>query len=181
MHSNSRSTTIAMSLPQYTINERALCYHGPLIYEAKILKEEVWDETTSLTGLPGPHFFVHYKGWKQTCVFALSSRSPILIAIFLRWDEWVPISRLLKLDEANLALQKGLAAQSAASNAAASSSRNKAHAVSATKDAGSSRTSRKDGRGTKRGREDVRIPFRCSTTTSRTKIQFLSLITGRGQ
>lgn len=49
-------------------NERVLCYHGPLIYEAKVLKAEVWNEQNTRTGEVGPHFFVHYKGWKQTCV-----------------------------------------------------------------------------------------------------------------
>ncbi|KAJ2303608.1 Esa1p-associated factor, partial [Coemansia sp. RSA 2704] len=39
---------------------------------------------------PGPHYFVHYKGWKQT------------------WDEWVDESRALKFTEENLAKQKAL-------------------------------------------------------------------------
>ena len=50
----------------YSVNERVLCYHGPLIYEAKVLKAENWDQETTKSGIPGPHFFVHYKGWKQT-------------------------------------------------------------------------------------------------------------------
>jgi mortality factor 4-like protein 1 len=50
----------------YAVNERVLCYHGPLIYEAKILKMETWDETTTKADSIGPHFLVHYKGWKQT-------------------------------------------------------------------------------------------------------------------
>lgn len=50
----------------YTANERVLCYHGPLLYEAKILKAETWDETTTTTGITGPHYFVHYKGWKAS-------------------------------------------------------------------------------------------------------------------
>jgi mortality factor 4-like protein 1 len=54
-----------MSQP-FTINERVLCYHGPLIYEAKILKSEVWDDTSTRTGEVGPHYFVHYRGWKQS-------------------------------------------------------------------------------------------------------------------
>ena len=52
---------------QYAPNERVLCYHGPLIYEAKVLKAEVWDESNTQSDQTGPHFFVHYKGWKQTC------------------------------------------------------------------------------------------------------------------
>ena len=55
-----------MSAQTFTPNERILCYHGPLIYEAKILKADTWDETTTQTGVVGPHYYVHYKGWKQT-------------------------------------------------------------------------------------------------------------------
>ena len=48
--------------------ERVLRYHGPLIYEAKVLKCETWDETSTKLDTVGPHHLVHYKGWKQTCV-----------------------------------------------------------------------------------------------------------------
>lgn len=51
----------------FDVNARVLCYHGPLIYEAKILKKEDFVEKPSpFTGVPGLHYFVHYKGWKQT-------------------------------------------------------------------------------------------------------------------
>lgn len=53
---------------QYVVNERVLCYHGPVIYEAKILKAEVFDDSNTQTGFLGAHYFVHYKGWKATCV-----------------------------------------------------------------------------------------------------------------
>ena len=56
------------SAQTFTPNERVLCYHGPLIYEAKILKAETWDERNTQSGVVGPHYYVHYKGWKQTCV-----------------------------------------------------------------------------------------------------------------
>lgn len=56
---------MSASTTTFAQNERVLCYHGPMIYEAKILKIDGWDETT---GTVGPHFFVHYKGWKQTQV-----------------------------------------------------------------------------------------------------------------
>ena len=63
-----------MSAQSFTVNERVLCYHGPLIYEAKILKAETWDERNTQSGVVGPHYYVHYKGWKQTCVpFVLNS------------------------------------------------------------------------------------------------------------
>ena len=61
------STATVMAM-QFATNERVLCYHGPLIYEAKILKSEHWDETNTKNGEVGPHYFVHYKGWKQTYV-----------------------------------------------------------------------------------------------------------------
>ncbi|KAG2126031.1 MRG-domain-containing protein [Suillus clintonianus] len=128
-----------MSL-SFTVGERILCYHGPLVYEAKILKAETWDETNTKLSTVGPHFFVHYKGWKQT------------------WDEWVPITRLLKFNDTNVQLQKALMAQaSAAASTSGSSSKGKAHSGGVMKDGSSSRgggLGRKDGRGTKRGREE---------------------------
>lgn len=80
----------------FALNERVLCYHGPLIYEAKILRSAHWDDASTKTGAVGPHFFVHYKGWKQT------------------WDEWVHPRRLLKLTETNVELQRTLALANAA-------------------------------------------------------------------
>lgn len=60
----------AMSAVSFSVGERVLCYHGPLIYESKILKGEVWDEANTKLETVGPHYLVHYKGWKQTCVSA---------------------------------------------------------------------------------------------------------------
>ncbi|EPQ53213.1 MRG-domain-containing protein [Gloeophyllum trabeum ATCC 11539] len=126
---------MATSAPTYAVNERVLCYHGPLIYEAKILKVENWDETTTQLGSVGPHYFVHYKGWKQT------------------WDEWVPASRLLKYNEASIQLQKQLKEQASAQ---ASGSSAKAKAGAHKDGAKAVGTGRKEGgtRGTKRGREE---------------------------
>lgn len=59
-------STPAATQPVFTANERVLCYHGPLIYEAKVLKTIAFDETNTTTGVTGQHYFVHYKGWKQT-------------------------------------------------------------------------------------------------------------------
>lgn len=72
-------------------DEKVLCFHGPLIYEAKILKGELW-ENKQIEKDNGPHYYVHYKGWKQT------------------WDEWVPESRVLKYNEVNLKRQSELKA-----------------------------------------------------------------------
>lgn len=68
-------------------DEKVLCYHGPFIYEAKILKREKKEENEQE---PEYQYFVHYKGWKQT------------------WDEWISESRVLKYTEENLAKQKQL-------------------------------------------------------------------------
>ncbi|KAF8874523.1 MRG-domain-containing protein [Gymnopilus junonius] len=135
------STTAAPTLT-YNAQERVLCYHGPLIYEAKVLKTKNFDETSTSTGVVGPHYLVHYKGWKQT------------------WDEWVPASRLLKHSEANLGLQKTLLQQNQATTTTQSgSASSKVHnrsTAGANKDSISTRAgARKDGtRGTKRAREE---------------------------
>ncbi|KAI9140617.1 MRG-domain-containing protein [Paraphysoderma sedebokerense] len=68
--------------------EKILCFHGPMLYEAKVLKTELWEQSGEHAA--GPHYFVHYKGWKQT------------------WDEWVPQSRILKWNDENLKRQKEL-------------------------------------------------------------------------
>ncbi|GAA5956087.1 hypothetical protein JCM8115_004409 [Rhodotorula mucilaginosa] len=74
----------------YAENEKALCFHGPLMYEAKVLKAEYWQKGSNKNGAEGPHYFVHYKGWKQT------------------WDEWVPEERLNKYNEEGVRKQKAL-------------------------------------------------------------------------
>jgi len=123
-----------MSTVSFSVGERVLCYHGPLVYESKILKGEVWDEANTKLETVGPHYLVHYKGWKQT------------------WDEWVPTARLLKYNEANLSLQKDLSrAQAAATSTSASASKT----TNATRGAQAGGGRRKEGgRGTKRGRDD---------------------------
>ncbi|ORY33051.1 chromatin modification-related protein EAF3 [Naematelia encephala] len=78
---------------QFMTDEYVLAYHGPLLYEARILLAENWTESTTLLGSTGPHYFIHYKGWKQT------------------WDEWVPEQRLLKLNEQGFAKRRQLIEQ----------------------------------------------------------------------
>jgi mortality factor 4-like protein 1 len=68
------------------------------------------------------------------------------------WDEWVPNTRLLKYNEANLSLQKDLSrAQAAATSTSASTSKTSNAARGA--QAGGGRR-KEGGRGTKRGRDD---------------------------
>nr|XP_053648113.1 mortality factor 4-like protein 1 [Cherax quadricarinatus] len=67
---------------KFSESEKVLCFHGPLIYEAKCLKVQVKDKQIK--------YFIHYAGWNKN------------------WDEWVPESRVLKLSDANLNRQKDL-------------------------------------------------------------------------
>jgi len=76
---------------QFDLNERVLCFHGPMLYDAKILKrEENTERPHPSTGQVGPHYFVHYKGWKAT------------------YDEWLAIDRIKKYNEEGLSLQREL-------------------------------------------------------------------------
>ncbi|KAM0752463.1 MRG-domain-containing protein [Meredithblackwellia eburnea MCA 4105] len=95
----------------YQANEKALCFHGPLMYEAKVLKAEIWSPETHPSAVPGPHYFVHYKGWKQT------------------WDEWVPEERLKKYNDENLKQQKMLVEAQRARDAAERAAEAKADAL----------------------------------------------------
>lgn len=66
--------------PKFQDSERVLCFHGPLLYEAKCVKTEVKERAQ--------HYFVHYNGWNKN------------------WDEWVPETRILKYNDAGLQKQK---------------------------------------------------------------------------
>lgn len=126
----------------YSEGEKVLCFHGPLIYSAKVLKAEKWTGDDNVRGDVGPFYQVHYDGWKKT------------------WDEWVPEARLLKFNDENLAKKAGLedAAKSGSLNGPSSST-----SASAATDKGSatgsgSRKPRDSSaaatsRGTKRGRD----------------------------
>lgn len=69
-----------MSQVKFSDGEKVLCYHGQLIYEAKLLKTQVKDKNIK--------YYIHYAGWSKN------------------WDEWVPENRVLKYNEANVQLQK---------------------------------------------------------------------------
>lgn len=64
--------------------EKVLCFHGPLIYEAKCLQSR-FDEKDKVV-----QYHIHYSGWNKS------------------WDEWVPEARVLKYNEGNLQKQKEL-------------------------------------------------------------------------
>ncbi|KIN02489.1 hypothetical protein OIDMADRAFT_159912 [Oidiodendron maius Zn] len=63
--------------------ERVLCFHHDMLYEAKILDSRPTENGQSF------QYRIHYKGWKNT------------------WDDWVPQDRVRKFTEEN----KDLAAQ----------------------------------------------------------------------
>uniref|UniRef100_A0A3Q2DQR8 Mortality factor 4-like protein 1 n=1 Tax=Cyprinodon variegatus TaxID=28743 RepID=A0A3Q2DQR8_CYPVA len=68
--------------PKFQEGERVLCFHGPLLYEAKCVKINIKDKQIK--------YFIHYSGWNKN------------------WDEWVPESRVLKYVDSNLAKQREL-------------------------------------------------------------------------
>ena len=45
---------------KFTENEKLLCYHGPLLYEAKCIKLKK-DNANAI------QYFIHYQGWNKNC------------------------------------------------------------------------------------------------------------------
>lgn len=76
--------------PPYNKDEKVLCFHHEMLYEAKIMDIEQNDEG-------GYRYKVHYKGWKST------------------WDDWVPQDRIRKLNDENRELASQLNQQARAS------------------------------------------------------------------
>ncbi|NXN02359.1 MO4L1 protein, partial [Sylvia borin] len=107
--------------------ERVLCFHGPLLYEAKCVKVAIKDKQVK--------YFIHYSGWNKNSAMSLLLGTSsgdnqnhflpeLLIYVTQRplpscpaggcwecsgiWDEWVPESRVLKYVDTNLQKQKEL-------------------------------------------------------------------------
>lgn len=91
----------------FEIEGKCLCYHGPLLYEARVLRiycpetntyrdkqndkvTPTEDDKLPMNEWNRPLWFVHYQGWKAT------------------WDEWVTEERIRPYNEENLALKKQL-------------------------------------------------------------------------
>ncbi|KAK9239777.1 MRG-domain-containing protein [Lipomyces kononenkoae] len=82
----------------FSVNSRCLAFHGPLLYESKILKTYFPDEKNEdvdIEEIPEENraavaYLIHYKGWKSS------------------WDEWLPQERVLRWTEENLRMQKEL-------------------------------------------------------------------------
>ncbi|KAL2024280.1 hypothetical protein VTK56DRAFT_8762 [Thermocarpiscus australiensis] len=75
------------SQPPFQKDERVLCFHMEMLYEAKIL-----DVMPGENG-EGWQYKVHYKGWKSS------------------WDDWVPQDRIRKFTDENKDLAAQLLAQ----------------------------------------------------------------------
>lgn len=78
------------STPPYTKDEKVLCFHHEMLYEAKILEVQQQDDSSYL-------YKIHYKGWKKT------------------WDDWVPQDRIRKFNDENRELASQLVQQARAS------------------------------------------------------------------
>ncbi|KAJ9623614.1 Esa1p-associated factor [Taxawa tesnikishii (nom. ined.)] len=73
--------------PAFAKDEKVLCFHHELLYEAKVLESRPVDPNDKKTAY---QYRVHYKGWKNT------------------WDDWVPQDRLRKNTEENRELANNL-------------------------------------------------------------------------
>ncbi|KAK0316669.1 Esa1p-associated factor [Friedmanniomyces endolithicus] len=73
--------------PAYSKDEKVLCFHHELLYEAKVVEAKVKDPNDKKDGYL---YRVHYKGWKNT------------------WDDWVPQERLRKFTDENKELASNL-------------------------------------------------------------------------
>lgn len=100
----------------FTVGGKCLAFHGPLLYEAKILR--IWnpldhtliEDESSISSKIGSstedyenetyppekvrdqhNYFIHYQGWKST------------------WDEWIGLDRIREYNDDNIALRKKLA------------------------------------------------------------------------
>ncbi|CAG7920859.1 unnamed protein product [Penicillium olsonii] len=125
-----------MAPSMYCKDEKVLCFHHEILYDAKILDVRHKDPNDKKSPF---EYSVHYKGWKNT------------------WDDWVLEDRLRKHTEDNRELANNLRREAEASY------RLKNTKASAKKRGGSDRDSVRDseergasvpGRGTKRARDN---------------------------
>lgn len=67
---------------RFVEGEKVLCFHGPLLYEARCHKVDTEGEVDL--------YLIHYNGWNN------------------KWDEWIPETRILKFNDVNLKKQQEL-------------------------------------------------------------------------
>lgn len=75
--------------PPYSKDEKVLCFHGDLMYEAKIMEVKVEPGKK----VEDAQYRIHYKGWKAS------------------WDDWVSHDRIRKFTDDNKQLAAQLQAQ----------------------------------------------------------------------
>lgn len=97
---------------KFVEGEKVLCFHGPLIYEAKCLKATVTKDKQV-------KYLIHYAGWNKN------------------WDEWVPETRVLKYNEGNVAKQKEVQKAHSSQALAAKAKKTKTKKLDASKDSDS--------------------------------------------
>ena len=166
----------------YHKDERVLCFHHEILYEAKILDLRHTDPDDRKSPY---EYLVHYKGWKNTYVsthclplsrhlylrywkfsILLASNRTLYKAMWAhrelkltlaRWDDWVPQDRLRKFTDENRELATTLRREAEAAF------RQKPNKAIMKKRGGSDRSSARGseerqmsvpGRGTKRAREN---------------------------
>ncbi|KAM7208498.1 histone acetylase complex subunit [Naviculisporaceae sp. PSN 640] len=77
-------------VPPFSKDEKVMCFHLEMLYEAKILDVKPNDNGGGFL------YKIHYKGWKSS------------------WDDWVPEDRVRKFTDENRELASTLAQQSKA-------------------------------------------------------------------
>lgn len=118
----------------YSKDEKVLCFHHEMLYEAKVLDVQPLPEGSDA----GSHQYkVHYKGWKAT------------------WDDWVPADRIRKLNPENVELAAQLMAQvkNLSQKGGAKARKGKAAAATADSARGSEERGAQGGRGPRRTRD----------------------------
>ncbi|ORY60107.1 chromo domain-like protein [Pseudomassariella vexata] len=75
------------AVPPYSKDEKVLCFHGDLMYEAKVTDvRSATDPNNHNPKADDAQYRVHYKGWKAS------------------WDDWVSQDRIRKFTDDNKAL-----------------------------------------------------------------------------
>ena len=77
-----KSTDIQSVSYEFEEGDKILCYHGPSIYKAEVLKRKISEETQELL------YFITYNGWHS------------------QWNEWVAPERCLSRTPQNIAKMK---------------------------------------------------------------------------
>ena len=76
-------------VPKFAVDEKVMCYHGPLLYEAKCIKLKKEGNQYQ--------YFVHYQVKHLKVLKQFSIDSLLYFQGWNKnWDEWVTENRMLK-------------------------------------------------------------------------------------